>query len=293
MVLPNLLGLGAMKCGTTTLYEFLRDHPEVYVPSDVKEVKFFSHEDRFAKGPEWYSRFFVASVGEGYRADVTPEYLFCSRSPARVAKTLEDGVRFIVLLRDPVSRAYSHYHHVRLRGFEDLEFEDALAAEPHRTSESQSLLYRYSYVGRSLYGRQLKRWFDWFPRDLFLVLTVEEDLENSGQGWADLQRWLGLTVRMDAPTFVSNAGCEARVPPLNRLLCRAPRYMMSLHRVMVPSRRIRKVILDRIMKLGAKPLPKLSAETRRRVFREYFEGDMREVERVLDRSFGFWVPEGL
>jgi hypothetical protein len=189
-VQPTFLILGAQRCGTTFLYECLRAQPGV-MGAREKEVHFFDLE--FHRGLGWYRSHFPASAAVRARAaagtspvavgEASPYYLFHPDVPRRVERCLP-AARFVVLVRDPVDRAYSHYRHERALGHEQLVFEEALEAEERRLAgEEQRLLTderyvsfahrHFSYFSRGHYAVQLRRWFERFPRDRFMVIASE------------------------------------------------------------------------------------------------------------------------
>jgi hypothetical protein len=178
--LPTFLILGAQKAGTTALYAYLRKHPDVTGPT-WKEVSFFDRH--YARGERWYRGNFPvrrrAVVGEA-----SPSYVFHPLGPQRVAELVPDA-QLVVLLRNPVDRAYSHYQHEVVLGREPLSFEDALAAEEERLAgEVERMLadpryfshawWNHTYRARGLYAEQLERWLAVFPPGQLLVLTADE-----------------------------------------------------------------------------------------------------------------------
>ena len=181
--LPDFLILGAQRGGTTTLYEFLARHPGV-VPAREKEVHYFDFQT--SRGPGWYRAHFPLRCRHPRRltGEASPFYLFHPRVPGRVHRRLPRA-RFLVLLRDPVERAHSHYRLQRRAGLEPLAtFEEAIAAEPGRLrGEAERVraeddhysynFHHYSYLARGLYREQLTRWFEHFPRGRFLILRSE------------------------------------------------------------------------------------------------------------------------
>jgi hypothetical protein len=189
-VMPDFLIIGGNRCGTTTLYRHLCEHPCV-APSFRSEVLFF--DLNFAKGMTWYKTHFVTVMrkyltkrcnnhfltGEG-----TTYYIFHPHAPQRIRQTLP-GVKLIVLLRNPVDRAYSQYHQKLRRGKETLSFEEAIDAEPERLQgETEKMLAdeRYNsvhhrdhaYQERGVYVDQLKRWMSLFPKEQLLILRSED-----------------------------------------------------------------------------------------------------------------------
>jgi len=179
--LPDAVILGAMKSGTSSLHNYLVQHPGVVEPLR-KEVHYF--DMNFDRGEAWYRAHFGRAGESGLNLDSSPYYLFHPAVPQRLAALLPEA-RLIVLLRDPVRRAYSHYWHERDKGRETLSFEDAVAAEAERLGDSQQRLadgtlerspehQHFSYLARGRYAEQLERWFAVVPRERFLVLRFED-----------------------------------------------------------------------------------------------------------------------
>ena len=170
--LPDLLVIGGQRCGTSTLYRHLGRHPDVS-PSLRKEVEYFSR--RYDRGDRWYRAHFALDVQRDRLSfEATPDYLFHPLAAARAATVVPDA-RLVVMLRDPVARAWSHYHHMVGLGHEHLDFDAAVTAEPDRCADDLArladnplhdpvALLRYSYVARGRYAEQLARWFEHFPR---------------------------------------------------------------------------------------------------------------------------------
>lgn len=196
--LPDFLGLGVQKGGTTTLHGWLSSHPRVHLP-DVKEVHYFSlHHER---GPEWYACQFTAALPGQLCGDITPYYIFHPEAPRRIQALLPEA-RLILLLRDPVDRALSQYFHSRRLGLEPLSLEDALAAEPERLAGAEAVLradggrhrshQEHSYVSRSRYEQQLARLGAMAAPERMLLVRSEDLFEHPERIWSEVQRFLGL-----------------------------------------------------------------------------------------------------
>jgi len=217
--LPTFLIIGAQKGGTTSLHEYLAEHPGVGA-AEIKEVHYFTlHSQRPL---DWYRAHFPREGRHLHVFESTPYYLFHPCCPARIRAALPD-VRLIALLRDPVSRAHSHHQHERALGFESLEFAEALAREPERLAgEEERLLnepgYRsyahqhYSYLARGRYDRQLERWLEHFPREQMLILASEELFSDPRTTVHRVQAWLGLDPH--TPARLTARGARA-YPPLD------------------------------------------------------------------------------
>ena len=140
MKLPNFLIIGAQRCGTTTLYNQLVSHPDIS-PATTKELHYF--DINFSKGIQWYKEQFN---DERIIGEASPYYIFHPLCPKRIFDIIPE-VKIIVLLRNPVERAYSHYWHEIRLGKENLSFEDAISEESSRikNESKKRSSYRGSY----------------------------------------------------------------------------------------------------------------------------------------------------
>ena len=180
MTMPNFLIIGAMKAGTTALYYYLAQHPQVYM-SPVKEPDFFCSEAQTGRGDnpvsdaEAYQDLFRDASTEKAIGEASHCYLYEPEAVVRIQQCLSDA-KFVAILRDPVDRAYSHFLHMVRTGTEPLtDFgqalqEEEVRADPHRSFQD--------YIGRGLYFDQLKRYFDAFGREPIKVFLYE-DLSNA------------------------------------------------------------------------------------------------------------------
>lgn len=196
--MPHFLVIGAQRCGTTALFRYLAAHPQVQ-PATGKELQYFSmHAGR---GDRWYRGHFPAADGELRTFEASPYYLFHPAVPARVASALPEA-RFVVLLRDPVERAYSHYLHSRSLGVEPLAFGAALDAEADRlraavrygeqTRAAHHALRSFSYVGRGRYAEQLDRWFSHISPDRILIVRSENLYAHTSAVYGEILAFLEL-----------------------------------------------------------------------------------------------------
>lgn len=208
-VLPELLIIGAQKSGTSSLYSYLADHPST-APAFQKEVHYF--DANFHRGVRWYRSFFPTKrqlarrdVGHAIPFEASPYYLAHPLVPHRV-RGLLPTTKLIVLLRDPISRAISHYHHEVSRGREQLPMGEAFAREFERTSAdferlSNEPLYMgrefrcFSYKSRGLYADQLKRWLNVFPREQLLVLDGDRFFRETSHSMSRVCDFLAIPSR--------------------------------------------------------------------------------------------------
>lgn len=189
MPLPTMLIAGVQKCGTGTLRTALGMHPQIQM-TRRKELHFFDRH--FQRGVEWYARQFHPGPEHVQFGEATPCYLYDREARDNMAATLP-AARLIVILRDPVTRAYSHYWHTRRKGWEDEPFEAALELEPQRIScpdvEQRS---RYSYVDRGHYIDQLLSLERKHSRSLLHVVVLDDLRANHADTLGALFSFLGV-----------------------------------------------------------------------------------------------------
>ena len=196
--LPDFLILGAQKAGTSALYAYLRWHPGITGPA-WKEVSYFDRHYR--RGVHWYRGHFPLRSGDRLAGEASPGYLVHPLAPERVQATVPDA-KLIALLRDPIDRALSHYHHEVALGREPLTFEEAIEAEPERTRGEEERLVRepgyfshawwdYTYLARGRYAEQLERWLAVFPPGQLLVVASDELAAEPGETYARVLAFLG------------------------------------------------------------------------------------------------------
>lgn len=177
--LPEFLIIGAQKAGTTTLYDVITQHPEIH-SARTKELAFFDRH--YGRGMAWYKANFPRAVG--ITGEATPDYIVDPAVPDRVKAALPDA-KFVVLLRNPVDRAISHYFHAVRLGYEKRSIEDALSVEniPDPSSatrfvghslERRSAYQAFSYLDRGCYSKQLATWFELFEPEQFHIAFSED-----------------------------------------------------------------------------------------------------------------------
>ena len=226
--LPDFLGVGVQKGGTTTLQAMLQEHPGVFLPP-AKELHFFSLH--YGEGEGWYRQKFRATQPGQLCGEITPYYLFHPEASARIHRLIPE-VRLIVLLRDPVERCLSGLFHSCRLGFEPLQVDQALEAELGRLAGAEAVLAApdgrhfshqvHSYLSRSRYELQLRRYEQLFPREQLLLLRSEDLFLNPEGVWRRVLGFLDLEQR-PLPNalgpFNAGAGEADNVDPalMNRL----------------------------------------------------------------------------
>jgi hypothetical protein len=268
--------VGAMRSGTTSLSQYLRAHPEVFVVPQ-KELYFFDSEI-WDRGPEWYRACFADADDAIAVGEASPDYMYEPSAPARMASVVPHA-KLIAILRNPVDRAYSHYSHARNRkGTEQRSFAAAVEAEVAGDDPS---LYP-GYVAHGHYLAQLRRLLNHYPREAMLVLLLD-DLEASPvETFASVCRFLGVDDSIAPPNLgaVENAYLEHRAYRLWRF--------MNRHQLW---RRLprREAIARSMLRVGVDP-PPLDPELHARLVAHFAEPNT-ELGEWLGRDLSHWnVP---
>jgi hypothetical protein len=286
MKLPDFLGIGAMRCGTTTLWDLLAQDPRIFMPAQ-KELHFFDNRDGFwEQGFGAYAQLFSAARSDQVCGEVTPCYLFFEEACERIYQVVP-GAALVAILRDPVSRARSHYWYSVRAGYERLEFRRALDAEPRRlATATYAARNRFGYVARGRYAEQLQRFADRFGRDRLCVIFLEELRAQPEAVMEQVYRHIGLQPR---PLGLEGGGELAQenqgsahprslwvhwlVQSCFRGSLAGPRI---LHRLANAARRTDK-------RFNSRPgIPALPADIRARLEAEY-RGPNQELEKFLGR----------
>ncbi len=268
--LPTFIIAGAMRCGTTSLNGYLREHPNIAV-SQPKEVHFF--DLNYDKGLDWYREHFPASEEATAVGEATPDYLYHPEAVARIAASLPD-VKVIVLLRNPIDRAYSHYWHNRSRGRETLEFEAALSAEPARLVHDAESRRIFSYADKGRYVGQMERLYTSIPRERVLVRTFEELEKSPETVFTDACRFLDIdpTFRPANLGVAINAYVEFRSARVRDVAKRLPAPLRAL--------------VGKLNQKDSSPYPAMQRDTRARL-----AADFAAANTGLADLVGVAIPE--
>jgi len=186
--LPNLIIIGAQKCGTTSLHNYLQSHPDVSM-ARVKETDFFLEHGNWAHGLDWYRSQFDSTTP--VRGEGSPNYTNLPRSAGtadRMHSVLPDA-RLIYLVRDPVARITSHYVHLRAAGVERRSFGAALSAPDNE------------YIGRSRYATQLEPFLRLFGPDRILVETHANLLHERRATLSRVFEFIEVDQSFESPEF--------------------------------------------------------------------------------------------
>ena len=287
---PNFFVLGAAKCGTTTLHQVLMVHPNIFMTKQ-KEPHFFNTDTYYNRGLDRYLRdHFRGAAGFKARGEATPAYLAWERKVRdRIRRDLGKDLRFVVILRDPVKRAWSHYLHQCRHGVETETFERALELEPSRLSVGRPE-WATAYFRNGLYARQLRVWFEAFPREHFLVLLTEDLAERPSAVAHEAFAFLDVDPDVEfSPPSRANVSWTPRYRRLAAALNPRRGGMIGTLKRLVP-RSTRQRLAKLINRWNSRPVeraPTLDPAVARALRRRYCD-EILAVEEIVGRDLGMW-----
>ena len=287
--LPEFIVIGVAKAGTTSLAYYLGQHPEIYIPKE-KETDFFHYDPFYSKGVNFYLTTFF-SKGENYkiRGEATPAYIReHEKVIPRILETYqEEPPKLLVILRDPVKRAWSHYLHMVRLGREDLSFEDALIAEENR----RKTFSWYCYFAEGLYDQLLEPWLQTFGKKRLWIMTLDELKQDLEESMRQVFTFVGAdpSIKIQDKT-PRNVASVRRSAMLSRLLT-GHFWGARVFSAMLPPL-LKKKTVECLRELNARPakqgeLPELDGKIMIEL-RQKYEQSLLRLEKMLGRSFAAW-----
>tara|TARA_B110000196_G_C21153068_1_gene671060 strand:+ start:2295 stop:3269 length:975 start_codon:yes stop_codon:yes gene_type:complete len=210
-VLPDFILCGAPRCGTTSIYEGLSEHPNIF-SAKVKEIYFF--DGNFHRGENWYryhfppklKKFIIKKIlrKKFVTGEATPFYLIHPHAAQRIKK-INSKTKLIVILRNPIDRAYSHFSSAIKNGKENFSFEESIKEEENRIKGemekmiddesyySSEIYYKRAYFLQGLYYNDLNQWMKVFPKNQFLIINSEEFFKNPSKNFNEIFKFLEIS----------------------------------------------------------------------------------------------------
>jgi len=273
--LPTFIIAGAAKSGTSSLWHYLRAHPDVFVVP-AKELNFFSHDNVFRRGLDWYVSRFEEGAAMRAIGEASPSYLSSERAIERMAQFVPE-VRLIVALRNPIDRSYSHYWHARYYAMERRSFREAVDQERHAPAGKKWPFY----LDHSRYHPQIMTILRHFTREQLLVVLLDDMIQDPVATFQRVCRHVGVdhTIVPSSVGEVTNTYRETRVPSLVRILIRP-----ALGGVLPLRAWLR---LQRALTRNGRRPPPMEPDVRRGLA-EYFAEDNAALSSWLGRDLGMW-----
>lgn len=296
MIMPNFLIIGAAKSGTTALYHYMKQHPQIYM-SPLKETEFFAFEGEKLDfyGPGDMPRHSITKL-EDYQAqfqnvsneiaigEASPAYLYISAASDRIQQHIPDA-KLIVILRDPVERAYSQFL-MFIRDGRETTFDFATALQLEETRASKNWAWGWRYIDLGFYHLQLKRYFDKFDPGQIKVYLYEDLSKNPISVLQDVFCFLGVD-----ETFVPDISVRHNISgmPKNKIIhsfLARPNLIKTALRPLLPTSLRKQLAKDLRDKNFSKPT--LSSEMRSQLI-DIFREDILQLQDLIQRDLSAWL----
>ncbi len=278
MTLPNFIGIGAAKCGTTWMHNLLQQHPNIYMPQKRKEIDFFNVKSNYSRGIDWYESFFPSSqAANKYQAigEFSPRYL-CGVTTAQKLAKIESVEKLLLMVRNPVDRTYAQYSHAMRNGCTK-SFADYLEERPR-------------VIEHSLYAQQLESFLEFYEPNQICCSIFEEsviDIPGTKHRIAD---FLGVSAT-DFPEAAGSKKFNQSYVPKYKWLNNIARDFNQLCRknnldwiVNISETFKVRQLLQETAKTKVPPL----AQSMRLKLSEIFIKDIEQLEKLFDINLDIW-----
>lgn len=296
MVLPNFFVAGAQKSASSSLHEYLKQHPDIFM-STPKETNYFSYGKEYAKGATYYSGLFAGAENYKIRGESSIGYMMFPDAIARIKKDIPKP-KFIFILRNPIDRVYSHYWFLRGRAYEDRQFIEAFMHEKDREplqTENRHGMFKFYYQFGLSY-KWLLKYFDAFGRDSIYVLTSESLRSDPLAALNGCFKFLGVSPleKLDK-VFEENVtpalGSPSLYPPMMSVIGAFDKAIAFFPSGLIP---VIKKVRNKFVWLSVKHLmqplssyPKITVD-QREVVASYYRQDVALLRELTGKTFQEW-----
>ena len=296
MTLPNFLIIGSAKGGTSSLHYYLRQHPQIFMP-DLKEPRFFALEGGILnfQNPDSainynsittlreYESLFANVTNELGIGEASPLYLYSEKAARRIKHYVPDA-KLMVILRNPVDRAFSCYTHLLREGYEPLSFEAALKAESERRQNNWAHLWHYREAG--YYYRQLKPYFELFNPEQIKIYLFDEFKQDNHAVLTDIYDFLGVDRDFVPDMTRQNVSGMPKSRRLQKFFSQKNVFRSTIQAVM--PKEIRHTVAAKIKAWNIGKKPKLNPETRHQLMLEYRD-DILQLQTLIAKDLTSWI----
>lgn len=295
-VLPNFLIVGASKSGTSSIYHYLKQHPDIFLSNIQKEGRYFSQMSGNYNGPgdkhldnsitrnlEDYILLFNGFTHQKAIGDISPEYLYLyEKSIPLIKQTLNEDVKIIIILRSPVDRAFSSFNHYKRDKREQLTFEEALEKEDER--RTKNWIWAWQYKNSGLYYRQVKAYLDNFKN--VKVLLFEDFNDDPKKTLQEICKFIEVAPDFEFDTsYKYNVSGDPKSAVLYKL--ETSRGLVNFVKRFVPKKLIVKIKNNWS---GEKQMIKaaMDSDTRKNLI-EFFREDILKLQNLIQKDLTRWL----
>lgn len=292
-ILLNFIVAGCQKCGTTSLHNYLKQHPDIFLP-EGKEGKFFIDDKRYNKEYNLYCSRFEKVKHEKAIGQVDPDYIYFPIFLERISKYVSlENLKFIFIFRNPVERAFSHYLMTYRRGIETKTFTEAIDLEAERIKKGFFSRMHFSYVDRGFYFRQLSPFLEALRPEQMLFLLTEDLKYDKNAVLKKCFEFLEVDSQFNGiDTSVNHH--RATIPRseflLNAIVRKKDTLPKKIFRILIPSQQVRHKVRAKILDLNQTSNLKrivLKKSDRIRLV-ETYKHENQKLAELINRDLSHW-----
>jgi len=293
---PNFIIIGAMKAATTSLYTYIKQHPDIFM-TKVKEPMFFNNfqqennynilgsKSKKSTTLEEYLAMFKDAKNEKAIGEASPAYIYNENAPYLIKENLPD-VKIIAILRQPTDRAYSNFLHTKRADRENVNsFGQAIKIEKERISDNWSPLYHY--IQKGFYSVQLKRYYNLFPKENIKVYLFEDLVKTPKETLKDIFKFLNVDENIEID--VSKKSNVSGTPKgILGFILKKMRYYNLMPKFAI-SDYLPTFIISLLFKSVYKDTEKLDSVLRKELTDKYYREEILKLEKLIDRDLSNWL----
>ncbi|MBS1746342.1 MAG: sulfotransferase domain-containing protein [Bacteroidetes bacterium] len=291
MSLPKFLCVGTSKSGTTSLHSILAQHPEICLP-EQKEIHFFDNDENFKKGVSWYEEQFKQAGPGQLVGEITPDYMFYDYAPKRILDLLGNDIKLILMLRNPVDRAYSEYLFNVRRGYFDKPFEQVIEEEK-KFDLNKFENRHFIHIHRSMYAVHIQNLQKYFTNSnhYFYIIFEEDFKKNQAQTIERLLGFLGVSQQTLDLGQVFKPAYMPKSKWLQKIVYQ-PNMFKKVIKNFLPTYKIRRKIKDQWLpgiNSSKEKIPAINPDLKKLLLEKYFFDDIRKTEDLIKRDLSVWL----
>jgi len=288
MPLPNVIIIGVQKAGTTSLYNWISQHPDVYGDFAMKDFPFFANDEYYKRGIDWFRHCFKKHKKEKIVLHGYVNYMYFSRISAERIYDFNKDIKLILILRNPIERAYSAYWQQIKMGNEKIKnFEEALRLEHIRREGTFKDRADLTYIEHGFYHRQLNEYLKWFSREQIMIILFEDMISNKEAVVEKVYEFLGVDGTFIPSLAINNKPGVPRFEIIQRLLT-YPLLPLGLKEIVPLNYRIKIRIFLKELNIKRQKYPPMKEKTKEFLINIY-KNEIEKLPDLIERDVTHWM----
>ena len=286
---PNFILIGVQKSGTTSLYNWLGQHPDVYANELIKDYNYFCNDELLSLSRDYFGRFFKNVSDERILMHGFPNYIYFYKNSAANIYKFNKNIKLLLILRNPIERAYSAYWEAKKTALEDSKsFEEALSRESsYIVNGNMKEKGALTYVDHGYYSRQIEGYYKYFSKEQIKIIFFEDLKRNPDKTVGQVFSFMNIDNKFKPNFSIKNSSALPRSVVMQRIFqsLTMPKFIKPF----VPPSVSSKIKISLIRKLNVKPFQyaQMKQETRNFLV-STFKDDIKRLEKILDVDLSHW-----